>query len=64
MTSLVAIVGSANHKGISIPIAARVAIPLPDIVVKLGAAIDRNNPNIVDHLYMYRDEILVLNDVV
>ena len=64
MTSLVAIVGSANHKGISIPIAARVTIPLPDIVVKLGAAIDGDNPNIVDHLYMYRDEILVLNDVV
>ena len=52
-----------NHQRISFPIAARIACPEPDIVIKTGAVIQRNNPRVVNHFRHDHGGVLTLDNL-
>ena len=64
MTRLFAEIRSSDYQSISVPVTPGIAVPLPDVVVELGSTVNRNNPHVMNHLYMDRDKIFILYDVV
>ena len=61
MTCLGAKIGSFYHQRVSIPVAARITVPLHDTVVQLWTAIYWDDSDIVDHFNIDRHKIFVLD---
>jgi hypothetical protein len=60
---LVGEIGGVHHQRLTIPMAARVAEPLPDIRRQVRTAIQRNGSHVVDHFIQNDNRVARLNNL-
>src|SRR5258706_5472108 len=62
--SIVTEIGSVHDQRGALPVTTRITHPLTDCGRKVGTAVERDDPGVVDHLGIYRNVIARLENLV